>query len=69
MTNSGAHTNSSTFFISVAPQPQMDGRNVVFGVVEDGLGFVKEISNTFNVLGKPADDVMIVDCGELVERE
>eukprot|EP01138_Halocafeteria_seosinensis_P015121 gb/GECG01015434.1/.p1 GENE.gb/GECG01015434.1/~~gb/GECG01015434.1/.p1 ORF type:complete len:234 (+),score=30.98 gb/GECG01015434.1/:1-702(+) len=69
MTNSGVHRNSSTFFISVAPQPQMDGRNVVFGEVVDGLDVVEEISGVFNVMGKPADSIVIEDCGVLDSAE
>lgn len=67
MTNSGVHRNTSTFFISVAPQPQMDGRNVVFGEVIDGFDTIEEISGVFNVMGKPADDIVIEDCGVLEE--
>ena len=31
MANSGVHTNGSVFYVTLAPCPQLDGRNVVFG--------------------------------------
>jgi len=31
MCNSGVDSNSSVFFVSVASQPHLDGRHVVFG--------------------------------------
>eukprot|EP01065_Artemidia_motanka_P011908 TRINITY_DN16497_c0_g1_i2.p1 TRINITY_DN16497_c0_g1~~TRINITY_DN16497_c0_g1_i2.p1 ORF type:complete len:231 (+),score=47.49 TRINITY_DN16497_c0_g1_i2:57-695(+) len=37
MANSGVNTNRSQFFITLAPAPHLDGRNVAFGKVVDGL--------------------------------
>ncbi|MBI4497079.1 MAG: peptidylprolyl isomerase [Chloroflexi bacterium] len=44
MANSGPNTNGSQFFVTLAPQPQLDGSYTVFGKVVEGLEVVKQLT-------------------------
>lgn len=41
---------------------------MVFGKVVSGMDVVKEIETVPTTADKPNDDVIVVDCGELVEE-
>ncbi|KAH9369829.1 hypothetical protein HPB48_008561 [Haemaphysalis longicornis] len=45
--------------------PFMDGRHVVFGRVLKGMSVVKTLASYGTISGKPAEKVVIADCGTL----
>lgn len=63
MANSGPDTNSSHFFITVAPTKHLDGRYVVFGKVIEGMEIVNYISQDELRSGRAY--YIISDCGEI----
>ena len=61
MANSGGtNSNGSQFFITLAPQPALDGRYTVFGSVVEGLNVVTNIGNVAtDTNNKPLTPVVI----------
>mmetsp|Transcript_27111 Transcript_27111/g.96841 ORF Transcript_27111/g.96841 Transcript_27111/m.96841 type:complete len:243 (+) Transcript_27111:384-1112(+) len=67
MGNSGKHSNSSQYFITFSPCPQLDGKHVVFGRVVSGLDVVRAVE----AVGcspeasdeQPRVPVVVTDCG------
>ncbi|KAL7301643.1 hypothetical protein TKK_0005650 [Trichogramma kaykai] len=67
MVNRGVpNSNNSQFVITLNSCPQLDGNNVICGVVRAGLKVLKDIGESTNICDdKPMDKIVIVDCGEL----
>ncbi|OQS06238.1 peptidyl-prolyl cis-trans isomerase [Thraustotheca clavata] len=65
MANAGVNTNGSQFFITLQAMPHLDGRNVAFGKVVEGLDVVRKVESVYCVKGKPLTEVKVVDCGLL----
>ena len=64
--NMGQNTNQSQFFITLAPYPSLDGENVAFGKVIEGMDIVKLVGAVpTDEEDAPADGtvVTIADCG------
>jgi peptidyl-prolyl cis-trans isomerase A (cyclophilin A) len=60
MANAGApNTNTSQFFITVAPAPHLNGLHTIFGKVVQGYSVVENISNVPVLGSRPAKDVVI----------
>ncbi|CCM05682.1 uncharacterized protein FIBRA_07913 [Fibroporia radiculosa] len=67
MANRGPNSNSSHFFITTAPAPWCDGRNVVFGEVVEGMELVRKIQSyhSDDILRRPSVPIVITYSGVL----
>lgn len=64
MGNSGKHSNTSQFFLTLGPAPQCDGKHVVFGRVVSGgavLRYIEAVAGSAD--GEPRKTVRITACG------
>jgi len=76
MANDGPDTNNSQFYITFREQPHIDGKNVVFGKLDDSsMDVFEKIEKVGTESGKTTKnmkdvhDVKIVDCGELALKD
>lgn len=65
MANDGPNTNTSKFIISTCKTTWLDGRQVVFGSVVEGMNVVKRIESYGSPSGKPSKKIVITNCGKL----
>jgi cyclophilin family peptidyl-prolyl cis-trans isomerase len=65
MANKGPNTNGSQFFINTVKTSWLDNKNVVFGMVLEGFGFVDDIEAIGTNSGWPNVEVTIESSGEL----
>lgn len=66
MANAGKNTNGSQFFVTFEKTPHLDGKHTVFGRVIDGFDVIQEVEKVKTLAqDKPAEDVVITNCGEV----
>merc|ERR1712070_731796 len=68
MANAGPNTNGSQFFLTTVKTAWLDGRNVVFGKVIEGMDIVTKVEAVGTSSGKPSKTVTVVSSG-LLEPE
>eukprot|EP00558_Chaetoceros_sp_UNC1202_P006783 CAMPEP_0197233986 /NCGR_PEP_ID=MMETSP1429-20130617/1869_1 /TAXON_ID=49237 /ORGANISM="Chaetoceros sp., Strain UNC1202" /LENGTH=221 /DNA_ID=CAMNT_0042692309 /DNA_START=93 /DNA_END=758 /DNA_ORIENTATION=- len=67
MANSGRNTNGSQFFICTQKTPWLDGKHVVFGVIEEGYPLIQKIESYGSSSGRPSAKITIREAGSIVE--
>ncbi|XP_039965166.1 peptidyl-prolyl cis-trans isomerase D-like [Bactrocera tryoni] len=59
------NSNNSQFFVVSVSSNNLDGTNVVVGKVLRGLSIVSDMELVTSDDGKPQEDIIITDCGEI----
>lgn len=61
MANSGPNTNTSQFYITLAPTSELDGQSTIFGRVSSGMKLVKRLGALpVDADDRPLEEVKIV---------
>ena len=63
MGNSGKNSNSSQFFLTFAPCPNLDGKHVVFGELLHGNDVLGDVERRGTSEGTPTCPLTILSCG------
>lgn len=70
MANSGTRdTNGSQFFLGTVSSMWLDGKNIVFGYVLEGMDVVQSIEKKGTYGGRPTAKITVVDSGVLPVEE
>ncbi|KAI5139277.1 Peptidyl-Prolyl Cis-Trans Isomerase E [Manis pentadactyla] len=64
MASFSLNTSGSQFFLTCDKTDWLDGKDVVFGEVTEGLDVLRQIEAEGSKDGKPKQKVIIADCGE-----
>jgi len=67
LANSGVNRNNSQFFVTLTPQPQLDGRAVSIGRLVDGFDVLEKMAAAFTVDLKPLEPIVVHECGLMEE--
>lgn len=63
MANSGPNSNSSQFFITLAPTPSLDKLHTIFGRVREGLKVVERLGSVaIDAEDRPKEAIKIIKC-------
>ncbi|XP_002829672.5 peptidyl-prolyl cis-trans isomerase A [Pongo abelii] len=65
MANAGPNTNGSQCFICTAKMEWLDGKQVVFGSVKEGMKIVEAMEHFGSRSGKTSKEITIADCEQL----
>ncbi|KAI9678320.1 MAG: hypothetical protein M1817_006266 [Caeruleum heppii] len=69
MANRGRDTNTSQFFVTLAPCPHLDGKHTVFGRVVTGTEVLERMAKMeVDAKDRPPEEVLISRCGELERK-
>ena len=61
----GPSTNTSQFFMTLLPCPWLNGKNVIFGRIVEGMDVIKQIETYGTDTGIPTRRILIQECGQL----